>query len=56
MDLNLDCPEVAPLLDTGCSKTIYHLAYNAQLAPVSPDELEDHLGHDLLRLPRDAAA
>jgi len=44
IDLNLDCPEVAPLLDTGCSKTIYHLAYNAQLAPVSPDELEDHLG------------
>ena len=44
IDLNLDCPEVAPLLDTGCSKTIYHLAYNAQLAPVSPDELEEHLG------------
>ena len=44
VDLNLDCPEVAPLLDLGCSKTVYHLAYNAQLAPVSPDELEEHLG------------
>jgi MinD-like ATPase involved in chromosome partitioning or flagellar assembly len=44
VDLNLDCPEVAPLLDLSCSKTVYHLAYNAQLAPVSPDELEEHLG------------
>ena len=44
IDLNLDSPEVAPLLDLGCSKTVYHLAYNAQLAPVSPDELEEHLG------------
>ncbi len=44
IDLNLDCPEVAPLLDLSCSKTIYHMAYNAQLAPVSPDELEEHLG------------
>ena len=44
LDLNLECPEVAPLLDVGCSKTVYHLAYNAQLAPVSPDELEEHIG------------
>jgi len=44
VDLNLECPEVAPLLDVGCSKTVYHLAYNAQLAPVSPDELEEHIG------------
>ncbi|MDQ6691971.1 MAG: hypothetical protein M3Z13_04300 [Candidatus Dormibacteraeota bacterium] len=44
IDLNLDCPEVAPLLDVACSRTVYHLAYNAQLAPVSPDELEEHVG------------
>jgi Flp pilus assembly CpaE family ATPase len=44
VDLNLDSPEIAPLLDVGCSKTVYHLAYNAQLAPVGPDELEEHIG------------
>lgn len=44
VDLNLDCPEVAPLLDVGCSRTVYHLAYNAQLAPVSREELEEHIG------------
>src|ERR1700738_3186788 len=44
VDLNLDCPEVAPLLDVGCSRTVYHLAYNAQLAPVSREALEEHIG------------
>ena len=44
VDLNLDCPELAALLDVGCSRTLYHLAYNAQLAPVSSEELEDHIG------------
>ena len=43
IDLNLDHPEVAPLLDIGEGKTIYHLAFNAQLAPVSAADLEDHL-------------
>ena len=43
IDLNLDSPEVAPLLDAASSRTLYHLAYNAQLAPVSPDELEEHI-------------
>jgi hypothetical protein len=43
IDLNLDHPEVAPLLDIGEGKTIYHLAFNAQLAPVSATDLEDHL-------------
>jgi len=41
IDLNLDSPEVAPLLDVGSSRTLYHLAYNAQLAPVSAEELEE---------------
>ena len=43
IDLNLDHPEVAPLLDIGEGKTIYHLAFNAQLAPVGATDLEDHL-------------
>ena len=38
VDLNFDCPEVAPLLDTGCSKTIYHLAYNPHPPTAHPDE------------------
>ena len=43
IDLNLDSPEIAPLLDLDASRNVFHLAYNAQLAPVGGDELEAHL-------------
>ena len=43
IDLNLERPEIAPLLDVGATKTIYHLAFNAQLAPVAADDLEEDL-------------
>src|ERR1700682_2178617 len=43
IDLNLDQPEIAPLLDIGEGKTIYHLAFNAQLAPGGATALEDPL-------------
>ena len=42
-DLNLERPEIAPLLDLDDSKTVYQLAYGAQLAPVTADELEGHV-------------
>lgn len=40
IDLNLERPELAPLLDLPETQTVYHLAYGAQLAPVSGEELE----------------
>ena len=43
IDLNLDSPEIAPLLDLDASRNVFHLAYNAQLAPVGGDELEEHV-------------
>src|SRR5919109_3885657 len=43
VDLNPDNPEAAAFLDLGESKTVYHLAYNAQLAAVTQRELHDHL-------------
>ncbi|MGH7762564.1 MAG: hypothetical protein ACREOY_14305 [Candidatus Dormibacteraceae bacterium] len=44
IDLNFDSPEIAPLLDIDPSRGLFDLAYNAQLAPVEEDELEQHLG------------
>lgn len=43
VDLNPDNPEVASFLDVDESKTVYHLAYNAQLAAITERELHDHL-------------
>ena len=43
VDLNPDNPEVAAFLDADESKTVYHLAYNAQLAAITDAELHDHL-------------
>lgn len=43
IDLNLDRPEVAALLDLDERRTIYHLAYGAQLAAVSRADLEANL-------------
>jgi len=43
VDLNLESADLASFLDLDASKTIYHLAYNAQLAPVSDEELRQHL-------------
>ena len=43
IDLNLDSPEIASLLDLDASHNVFHLAYNAQLAPVGEDELEEHV-------------
>jgi MinD-like ATPase involved in chromosome partitioning or flagellar assembly len=43
IDLNLDSPEIAPLLDLDASRNVFHLAYNAQLAQVAGDELEEHV-------------
>ena len=43
IDLNLERPEVAALLDADATRTIYHLAFNSQLAPVAADDLEEHL-------------
>ena len=40
VDLNPDRAELATLLDIDESRTIYHLAYASQLAPVSGEELE----------------
>ena len=41
IDLNVERPEVAPLLDLPETHTVYHLAYAAQLAPVTHHELEE---------------
>ncbi|MHB8507391.1 MAG: hypothetical protein ACYDGR_01920 [Candidatus Dormibacteria bacterium] len=43
IDLNLDRADIASLLDIGEARTIYHLAFNAQLTPVDAQDLEDHL-------------
>ena len=45
IDLNLDNPEVATILDLDPEVGIYDLAYKAQLAPVDRDELEQHAGY-----------
>jgi hypothetical protein len=45
VDLNLDNPEVATILDLDPEVGIYDLAYKAQLAPVDRDELEEHTGY-----------
>ncbi len=44
IDLNLDNPEVAAILDLDPEIGIFDLAYKAQLAPVDRDELEQHTG------------
>lgn len=44
IDLNLDNPEVATILDLDPEVGIFDLAYKAQLAPVDRDELETHTG------------
>ncbi len=43
IDLNLESSEVAPFLDLEEQRTIYHLAYGAQLAPISDEDLRKHL-------------
>ena len=43
IDLNVDRAEIAALLDIEESRTVSHLAYNAQLSPVTQQDLEDHL-------------
>jgi len=43
VDLNLESADLATFLDLDASKTVYHLAYNAQLAPVSDEDLRQHL-------------
>lgn len=43
VDLNPNNPEVAAFLDADESKTVYHLAYNAQLTAVTDAELHEHL-------------
>ena len=44
IDLNLDNPEVATILDIDPEVGVFDLAYKAQLAPVDRDELEQHTG------------
>ena len=43
VDLNPDNPEIAAFLDVDESKTVYHLAYSAELAAITERELHDHL-------------
>src|SRR5437762_6391843 len=43
VDLNRDNPEIATFLNADESKTVYHLAYNAQLAAITEIELRQHL-------------
>src|SRR5438105_14589112 len=43
VDLNLDNAEIATFLNADESKTVYHLAYNAQLAAITEIELGEHL-------------
>ena len=42
-DLNRDNAEIATFLNADESKTVYHLAYNAQLAAITEIELREHL-------------
>jgi Flp pilus assembly CpaE family ATPase len=53
MDLNPQRPEIAQLLDVDDNLNVYHLAYRAQLSPVSPTELKSQLRwhEDLAVLP-----
>lgn len=43
IDLNLDRPELAALLDIDDAPNLFHLAYRSKLGPASTPELEDHL-------------
>ena len=43
VDLNRDNAEIATFLNADESKTVYHLAYNAQLAAITEMELREHL-------------
>src|ERR1700694_1753264 len=43
VDLNRDNAEIATFLNADESKTVYHLAYNAQLAAITEIELRKHL-------------
>src|SRR3989442_6027151 len=42
VDLNRDNAEIATFLNADESKTLYHLAYNAQLAAITEIELREH--------------
>ena len=44
IDLNLDNPEVATVLDLDPEVGVFDLAHKAQLAPVGREELEQHTG------------
>ncbi len=44
IDLNLDRAEVADLLDLPSDRNLYHLAYIAQLGPLTASDLEQHTG------------
>src|ERR1700737_5540009 len=43
VDLNLQRPEIAPVLDLDERQSLYHLAYAAQLEAVRPSDLEEHV-------------
>src|ERR1700682_2309069 len=43
VDLNRDNAEIATSRNADDSKTVYHLAYNAQLAAITELELREHL-------------
>ena len=43
VDVNRDNAEIATFLNADESKTVYHLAYNAQLAAITEIELREHL-------------
>src|SRR2546423_12780501 len=43
VDLNRDNAEIATFLNADESKTVYHLAYNAQLAAITEIELREHI-------------
>ncbi len=43
IDLNLESSDVAPFLDLEEQRTLYHLAYGAQLSPISGEDLRQHL-------------
>lgn len=43
IDLNLERPEQAVVLDLEESPNLFHLAYRSKLGPANPAELEDHV-------------
>jgi hypothetical protein len=43
VDLNLERPEIGPLLDLSGSSTVHHLAHNAKLGPIHTSELTEAL-------------